>query len=212
MPEAFREYRDSWLDHNPGWDYKLWNLDNLDFVPHCSSLLGECQHFAQMADLLRLEILYRYGGVYVDVDFECLRAINDILADVVAFACSEDGRCVANGIVGAAAGSPLIESMIRQFPDRLGKEPVNVETGPAFFTRVLLTSGFHNDFTLFPSWYFYPFNYHTRDRKGVDLSRSYAVHHYADSWKRPRSPWRRAASAVKRTVVDVGERLRGSSR
>ena len=32
-----------------------------------------------IADILRLEILYTHGGVYLDTDLECLRSLDDVL-------------------------------------------------------------------------------------------------------------------------------------
>lgn len=201
LPDAAKRMRDTWLHHHPDWDYCLWNLENLDFEPACAGLLPRCQHPAQMADLLRMEILYRNGGVYVDTDFECLRPLGELLEGVDDFSCSEDGDYLSIGVLGGRRGSPLYKHVIDNFPNRLGQEPVNVETGPAFFTRNVLRGGFRNNLTVFPSHYFYPFNYHTPDRKSVDTGSSYAVHHYADSWKKPPSRWRRALSAAKRFII-----------
>lgn len=200
LPDRFKQFRDTWLARHPDWEYRLWNLENLEFDPSCAALLPKCQHAAQMADLLRMEIIYRYGGVYVDTDFECLRPIDKILEGIEAFGCSEDGRCITNSILGARKHSRLFKSVIDSFPASLGNKPVNIETGPAFLTDVILRTGFKNDFTLFPTYFFYPFNYHTRDRTSVDLSRSYAMHHYADSWKPPVPLWKKCLGKVRRSL------------
>jgi mannosyltransferase OCH1-like enzyme len=200
LPERFHAYRDSWLRHHPGWDYKLWNLGNLDFEPACRALLAQCRHPAQMADLLRMEILYRHGGIYVDTDFECLRSIDALVTNIQTFGCSEDGHHISIGIIGARKGSAIIGRVIASFPATIPDIDVNIATGPGMFTRVILGQGFDRDFTLFPTHYFYPFNYHTPDRERVDLSKSYAVHHYADSWKTPPPAWRRLLSRVKRAL------------
>ena len=36
-------------------------------------------NFGQKADILRYELLERYGGVYVDVDMECLQSLDPLL-------------------------------------------------------------------------------------------------------------------------------------
>jgi len=200
LPAQFKQYRDTWLAHHPDWEYRLWNLENLEFEPRCKDLLSQCQHPAQMADLLRMELLYHYGGVYIDTDFECLHSLDEVLEDVTAFSCSEDGRCISIGIMGAHKGSRLFKAVIDNFPSSLGHMPVNVETGPVFFTDVILRKGFKNNFTLFPTHYFYPFNYHTDEPKSVDLSSSYAVHHYADSWKPSVSKYRRVLDKFRRLL------------
>lgn len=189
LPDHLCRFRDTWLWHHPKWNYKLWNLDNLDFEPRCRSILAQCQHPAQMADLLRMEILTVHGGVYIDTDFECLKPIEALLDGVANFTCSEDGRYFQVAILGAERGSSLFRGVVDRFPKSLGTQPVNVETGPAFFTQAVLEQGFSNNLTVFPRHYFYPFNYHTVDRSTADLSESYGVHHYSDSWK-PRASFR----------------------
>ena len=201
LPDEFKKLRDTWLAHNPDWEYRLWNLENLDFEPRCSRLIEQCRYPAQIADLLRMEILYQHGGVYLDTDFECLRPIDGILENVVEFSCSEDGLNLQIAILGAQKGSRLFNTVIENFPERVGERPVNVETGPAFFTGIVLRNGIDNNFTIFPSRFFYPFNYHTQNRDSVDLSRSYGVHHYADSWKPKVQGWRKLLTRVKRSLL-----------
>lgn len=183
LPDRFKMYRDSWLRFHPEWSYRLWNLETLDFVPESHKLLGECRHPAQMADLLRIEILYRFGGVYIDTDFECLRPIDDILDGAQFFSCSEDGKSISTGIIGSIPQSRLLKLIIDNFPSKINVRPANLETGPGLFTSVVLTHGFSNDVTIFPTKYFYPFNCHNKDQSCADMSMSYAVHHYEGSWQ-----------------------------
>jgi mannosyltransferase OCH1-like enzyme len=70
LPPDFSRYRDTWLELHPGWEYKLWNLNNLDFPLITAGLVNKSANYAQMADILRYEILYQYGGVYIDTDFD----------------------------------------------------------------------------------------------------------------------------------------------
>lgn len=78
MPEKFREFGDQWRERNPGWeviDWTSWDmLEGLvgplpdltyrakDFYPN--------DHKRFEADVLRLQILWRIGGIYVDTDVE----------------------------------------------------------------------------------------------------------------------------------------------
>ena len=43
-------------------------------------LLGECTNYAMKSDILRLEIIYRYGGIYVDVDATALRSFGPVFS------------------------------------------------------------------------------------------------------------------------------------
>ena len=182
LPERFRAYRDGWLALHPDWEYKLWNLDNLDFTPQRMDLVNSAPNYAQMADVLRYEILLRHGGVYLDTDFECLRNIDPILIGVKNFSCSEDGRSISIGIIGAEPNSIYMERCVRALPERVGESCTAIETGPGLLTRVLLGEGLAGDFVLFPREWFYPYLYDEPNRANENFSQAYAVHRWASSW------------------------------
>lgn len=183
LPANFSAYRDGWLKKHPGWDYKLWNLENLDFTPTRLELLSKTKSYAQMADILRYEILFRHGGIYLDTDFECLRCIEPILTGVQNFSCSEDGRSISIGILGAVPGSVYMQRCIDALPKELGLTSVSMETGPGLMTKVLLGQGIASDYTLFPQLWFYPYNWDEPDRANEAFTEAYAVHRWAHSWK-----------------------------
>lgn len=94
LPPREAEWSKSWSRLHPessGWKYKLWTDDDLPSFPLCErltdaasaflaghlrALLPRCTNPAQTADLLRLDILWTEGGVYVDTDFEALAALS----------------------------------------------------------------------------------------------------------------------------------------
>jgi mannosyltransferase OCH1-like enzyme len=182
LPDKFRAYRDGWLALHPTWEYRLWNLDNLDFVPQRINLLKSATVYSQMADILRYEILARHGGVYLDTDFECLRNIDPILVGVKNFSCSEDERSVSAGIIGAVKNSVYMERCVAALPEKLGQTNPAEETGPGLLTRVLLGGGLGGDFTLFPREWFYPYNWNEPHRASEQFPQAYAVHRWAHSW------------------------------
>lgn len=182
LPPQFAAYRDGWLTLHPDWDYRLWNLDNLDFTPTRADLLSQARSYAQMADILRYEILLRHGGVYLDTDFECRRSIAPILQGVRHFACSEDGRSISIGILGCEPGSPYMARCLAAMPRRVGLTLPTLETGPGLFTQVLLDQGLAGDFTLFPRAWFYPYGWDEPQRAGEDFPEAYAIHRWAHSW------------------------------
>ena len=79
--------------------------ENLPEDPIRPEILERLRAPVERADILRLEILYRYGGVYVDGDLECLRPLDDVLdgEDFVGV-CHKPGR-ITNTLI---APSPSI--------------------------------------------------------------------------------------------------------
>ncbi|NLD69589.1 MAG: hypothetical protein GX644_12340 [Limnobacter sp.] len=204
LPAAFRAYSDKWRAMHPAWEYRLWNLDTCDFELQRPELIGRCANYAQMADVLRLEILYRYGGVYIDTDFEPLRPIEPVLDGAEHFFCSEDGAHLSNSIFGARPESPLILRLLRGLPTELGREPANVETGPRYFTRTLLCEGFDADVKLLPSRLFFPYQWDEPHRAGESFPEAFAVHRWAHSWRGPQSRGLRVRARVARMIRALG--------
>jgi len=66
------QWTDSWeIDYclrHPQWEYRLWNEANISEFKVINSEAYCKSSEAGKADLLRYEILYRYGGVYIDAD------------------------------------------------------------------------------------------------------------------------------------------------
>jgi mannosyltransferase OCH1-like enzyme len=188
LPADLAAYRDGWMKMHPEWDYKLWNLETIDFTPSRPDLIESATSYAQVADILRYELLARHGGIYLDTDFQCLKCIDPILDGVDNFACSEDGQIISVGILGATPGSRYMHRVIASLPDRVGVNPPNTETGPDFFTQVLLRQGVAGDFTIFPQAWFYPYNWDEPHRAGEVFPEAFAVHRWAHSWKDSQTP------------------------
>lgn len=202
LPERYRAWHQSWLHHHPQWTLRLWNLDNLDFEPEQRALIDAAPSYAQKADILRYEILWRHGGVYIDVDFECLRPLDSVIAGLEHFVVSENGRVLSIGIIGARAGSPYLKRCIARLPARVGLAPPNIETGPAYFTQCLLGDGFGPDVAMLPSHWFYPYSMDQPERAAGPFPQAYAVHHWAATWNAAQRPWwKRGAARLRRSLA-----------
>jgi mannosyltransferase OCH1-like enzyme len=113
-------------DQNPTMAYRLWTND--DLTPDKFSLLHlikNARSYAQAADIMRLEILARHGGVYLDTDFECFQPMEPILAaadawDIGLVIAHEEPRTyeyVSNGMVMARPGHHAIASCLKHLHD-----------------------------------------------------------------------------------------------
>ena len=77
IPQRFQPWVDSWARHNPGWTRMFWNDRTLlDFVgQHYPDFLDTfCSYPAGIfrADAGRYLLLHHFGGVYADLDCECV--------------------------------------------------------------------------------------------------------------------------------------------
>jgi len=55
----------TWMNHNPNWTINVLTENNVhEYAPESSTI--QCDHIQQFSDFVRLEVLEKYGGVWVD--------------------------------------------------------------------------------------------------------------------------------------------------
>lgn len=177
-PEAWLT---SWPRLNPGWDYRLWTDGNLPPLSNQRAYddYGTC--WPGKADVLRYELLHEHGGVYIDADTECLRPLDDLMAEWPSgrecFAVYENGASglIANGILGTKPHSRLFQRLVADLKhiEIRGREPVWMITGPGY-----LTERAQNDDSLWilPSWTFLPEHHSGARHTGPE--RPYGRHYW----------------------------------
>ena len=88
IPDICQKCLDSWLYHNPDWNIILLDLDNIkDYVDLEEELPGAYsisdKFPAAFSDIVRLSLLKKYGGAWVDATVFCNSSLNDWALDVV---------------------------------------------------------------------------------------------------------------------------------
>ena len=79
MPENYKYYLETWRLYNPGWKIKIWNKEDIlkENFPNID-LFFLARSYAEQSDMVRYEIIYRYGGLYIDTDIECFASFEDL--------------------------------------------------------------------------------------------------------------------------------------
>lgn len=183
-PDWTQAFASTWA--RPGWQVIQWDEQRLEQMPALQNqdLFDRADeiapsHVGQLrADILRLELLWRYGGVYVDADFECLKPIDPLVAGVECFAAWVDDKWLNNALIGAAPEHPFIGRLIEELPRSIeqhpGKRPA-VATGPQFLTRTWRR--YPDGVTLLAKEWVYPFDWTELERGRDDVPEgAYAVH------------------------------------
>ena len=91
---------------HPGWKIEVWQdpLDRGAF--RLSKYWEKTNSGAQLADLIRLEVVLLHGGFYLDSDI-MLRKSLDALRVYPFVIASEDGKVLTNAFFGAVPQSPV---------------------------------------------------------------------------------------------------------
>lgn len=72
-PEVFQKCYDSWKKYLPDYEIIEWNEDNFPIQEHpFVEYMYNHQLYAFASDYMRMYILYKYGGIYLDTDVELL--------------------------------------------------------------------------------------------------------------------------------------------
>ena len=193
FPEKYKAFQQSWVKHHPDWEYKLWQeADIANLVMQNRDLYQAARNYGEMSDIARYEILYQYGGLYVDTDYECLKPCDmfHYCYDFYIGIQPLDTNIVQLGIglIGSTPKHPLLKAAIDGLPesDRQTQQII-AKTGPLYFTRVfcshvLALPGIN---IAFPATYFYPRGYNQSfdDKTKWVKTESFAVHHWAGSWR-----------------------------
>lgn len=181
------QYWKLFAELNPTWELRSWEepLNPNDF-PLTSPLWGLCSSGAQKAGLIRLELLWAHGGLYVDSDCQPLKPLDALLAFQLV-AGWEDANCVPDAVIGSAKAHPVVAELLNLAAERLLAGAGAWETGPGVTTTIL---PHRPDVTLLPPGSFYPFHYLEMARAGEDFATTapwaFVAHMWAHSWGTPK--------------------------
>jgi mannosyltransferase OCH1-like enzyme len=201
MPAEFVGYGERWRQLHPTWQLQDW-ARTADLEPMVNRELYDHpvsgHEHRSRADVVRLESLWRFGGVYVDTDVEPVRALDPLLEAVQRAGASafivwsanrwRGRRLVSNAVIGAEPEHPWVRRAMAGLPPSVAANRgryLAIQT-VHYLTDLLgpLTAGVTADGVLvLPEATFYPRSSPAR-RAGRPLrigAGTYAVHHWAHS-------------------------------
>jgi inositol phosphorylceramide mannosyltransferase catalytic subunit len=140
---------DIWMDtvrkfcHEFGYQYKLWDNDAAARFPlENRATYNKVKEYCGKADILRYEILHKYGGVYIDADSVILKGdkLHKIISDFdddCGFGYEIDNERICNGVILAKEGSQFLKHCIDNISSRdvLSYQPW-VSIGPMYITEL----------------------------------------------------------------------------
>ena len=195
FPEKYIELQNTWKKFHPDWEYHLWtdeNIKDLKFINR--EIFDKTENFGAKSDILRYEVLYQFGGLYVDTDFECLKSFDDIhcMCDFYAGTLTSEDPRILIGLIGSSPKNDVIKKNIEEINVASRKhtpEDIFDTTGPIHFTRCFfdVVQETNQKCVIFPSTFFYP---SSNSNCGVDhdiqleyvKNESYAIHYWHISW------------------------------
>jgi mannosyltransferase OCH1-like enzyme len=209
-PSIFKESQESIKRYHPDWEYRLWtDADLADFKLENQKFYDESKNYGEKADILRYEVLHRYGGVYLDVDFVCVKPF-DILNHSYEFYTSllplDCDDTICNAVIGSIPGHEVLRECIESMKDGwLAYKHLSpliqviLRAGPFHFQKSFLTIARKYNggpIIAFPKSYFFPVNYGVvikNKGKQPEITKemlnellqpeAFAAHFWAHSWR-----------------------------
>lgn len=155
-----------------------WNSpDQLTLVN--ADCLQYSRNHSQTSDILRYEILWQYGGVYLDTDFVCQKNIEPLLEGYDFVGAGERDGIVSAGIIACVPHHPVVGRVMQLIPDRIKSNMHQAKsTGPGVLTEACS----EHDVKIYGPRLFYPYHWREKHRRNESFPDAYAVHHWAGSW------------------------------
>jgi len=192
IPENMHRCIDSWKKFCPDYKIVRWDESNYDYKKYkYTEDAYEQKKWAFVSDVARLDVIFQYGGIYLDTDVELIKPLDELL-NQGAFMGFEQGRRVNTGLgFGAEKGNLLIKENLEYYKHiEFIKEngELNLVPCPNITTEILELHGLVREdkiqildgMKIFSSIYFSPMI--LADGTAELKPETISIHHYAGSW------------------------------
>lgn len=193
IPEKDLKCIESWKKFCPDYEIRRWDERNYDITKNQYMYQAyQEKKWAFVSDYARLDIIYEYGGIYLDTDVEIIKNI-DILLNNSAFMGFEEGKYINSGLgMGAELyheGIKSIKELYNSLIFRNKDGTLNMLPTPQIITDFLKKNGaILNDsfqvvlgISIYPSEFFCPMSYSTGEI--CQTNNTFSIHHFHASWQ-----------------------------
>ena len=160
----------TWKEKNPDYEYILWNegeieKKNMRFT--CQDEIETMSEINGKADIMRWEILYKYGGIFIDADSICIEPLTPLFHGCKGFASWENEKIRPGLLSTCCMGFVPRHEICAVAIDWIEnndvcvertKQPAWVLTGPNLLTEIYKKKKYVG-FSVFPSYFFSPIHY-----------------------------------------------------
>jgi mannosyltransferase OCH1-like enzyme len=147
------------------FDYEIieWSENNINFELLRKDAIDMCDNMGAKSDILRFEVLYKFGGIYMDYDFLQIKKFDDLLDnEFFAGSCKGTEDEVWNSIMGSTPKNIICETYLNKLKleSRIGIKDINGVmnlTGPFYLKKIIEENNLEDKFKYYGGSYFYPF-------------------------------------------------------
>lgn len=141
-PPTWKLCQKTWKEKFPNWEYRFWNDDDLenlikeDYSWFYPTYKGYDQQIKKV-DAARYFMLHKYGGMYADMDYECINNFEHLLpVDKVSIAESPyKHETHQNALMVSPKGHPFWERVFDILDEKKNENDVVHATGPRIIEK-----------------------------------------------------------------------------
>jgi mannosyltransferase OCH1-like enzyme len=149
VPDEWKEAVESCKNQHKDYKHIIWSDEMMEnFVkkeyPDFYNVYMAYPYDIQRCDAFRYLVLYKYGGIYLDMDIICKKKLSDLLNYDIVFTYSPNVSCFTNSFFMVLPNHPFIKFCIDNLPNYVksyyyfGKHlHVMNSTGPYFLTNII---------------------------------------------------------------------------
>lgn len=193
IPRETLEYIKTWKEKCSDYEFRKWDESNFDIEKYDYTKEAYLEKkWAFISDVCRLEKIYEFGGIYLDVNTKVLKNFDQLLENEMFVGFEQDNK-IQMGVFGAKERHPLIKKLLDEYYRREHlldvKGVVNLRTINDRAQEELLKLGMkpENSFqqlsniTVYPKEYFCP-RYWNSSRQDSLTGNTYTIHYFGASW------------------------------
>ncbi len=234
IPQELHPFQASWKRYHPTWEYRLWtDVDCRKLIAdHYSWFLPIYDLYPQpimRTDTARCFILHHFGGIYADLDYECLKPFETLLAgkDLV-LGCEPHSHVqrsqaqtrgfdfiLSNAVMASVPGHRFWEHLFKSFVGaHMEPNPLDT-TGPFLLTRAYLEAPDKSEINIISPEDLFPFDESEVWEAGTKRTtlppppgEAYGIHYWQGTWWR-KTKMRWYASRPPKTI-DIAQTKNGA--
>lgn len=140
IPAFFRSNMERFRELHPTWEVHLWHGLPNELPAELRRACLRQHQICMRSDIIRVWLLHRFGGIYLDGDVFPVRPFDDLLHYDHFFGTEKEGHSATNCVVGAAKDSDFINNLFDRVCSLCSRKETSFKRtafGPLLYTSFI---------------------------------------------------------------------------
>ncbi len=189
-PEKVLKCIESWKKFCPDYEIIEWNEETFNIGEEIKNnrFLKECYErklWGFLADPIRVNVLYKYGGIYLDTDVEITKNFDPLLNTNFFAGCEDENNNKCFAVFGCIPKHQILKNLLSFYEKDIWSSSQYISTG--IFTKFIDDFSSKNsdnlqEISIYPPEYFYPFPLGQTFSPDCITENTYAIHWWEKTW------------------------------